>query len=232
MNAKPIIEVHDLCVAYNNGSPDETVVLRHLSLTVNEGETVMVTGANGSGKTTLLNAIAGTVPIRSGTIRVKGIDVTSWPRYRRARLLGLIHQDPMLSTCPNMSLYENLQLTGGNRWWLPFPSRLALDHQKPELLTSSGLPFQDKAATLLKSLSGGQRQGAAIVLALTSNRSVLLMDEFTSSLDEESRKLYLSTITKESARRKLTILGVTHAPETAQILQARILRMVDGRLGN
>lgn len=215
-------------MVYNEGTPDEVVALRGISMRVQRGETLIITGGNGSGKSTLLKAIAGTAPVKSGAISIAGTDVTRWPAHQRAKVLGFIHQDPLLGTCPNMTVYENLRLVSGKGWWRPIPEQIAVREDQAALIRSSGLPLDQKMGTQMSSLSGGQRQGAAMILALTSRRHILLLDEFTSSLDDCVRASYLQMIATESARRKLTIIGVMHDLHGIEVLNHRSLRLVGG----
>ena len=224
------IELRDVFVIYNQGTPDEVAALRGVSLTIEKGETLIITGGNGSGKSTLLRAIAGTAPVTSGTVLIGGMDVTRWSPHRRAKLLGFIYQDPMLGTCPNMTVHENFRLVTGGSWWSLLPEPLRSDQAQASLVESSGLPLDRKAGTLMNSLSGGQRQGAALVLALSSNRSILLMDEFTSSLDDTVRASYLEIIAKQSSLQQLTILGVMHDLDGTAALGARTIHLVGGQI--
>ncbi|MDR3548191.1 MAG: ATP-binding cassette domain-containing protein [Candidatus Pacebacteria bacterium] len=232
MNQTPAIELRDVSVIYNHGTPDEVVALRGASLIVEKGETLIITGSNGSGKSTLLRAIAGTAPVTSGKIFIGGTDVTKWQTHRRAKLLGFIYQDPMLGTCPNMTVHENFRLVTGGRWCSLLPERLQVDMEQARLVESSGLPLNRKASTLINSLSGGQRQGAALVLALSSNRSILLMDEFTASLDVAVRASYIEIIAKQSIQQELTILGVMHDLDGISILNCHIIRLAAGIVHN
>lgn len=232
MNVSPAIELREVTVIYDESTTRPVVALKSVSLQVQRGETMFVTGGNGSGKTTLLRAVAGTAPIKSGAIMIDGLEVTNWPARRRAELLGFIYQDPMLGTCPNMTLYENLRLVTGGPWWRLLPEALSMDRDQAQLITDSGLPFHSKAATVMNSLSGGQRQGAALILALSSNRVILLMDEFTSALDERVRKLYLEMIQRESVRRRLTILGVVHDRTAIDILGTRTVHLENGAIND
>jgi len=229
MSDAPAIELRNVSVIYNQGTPEEVLALRHISLQVRKGETVIITGNNGSGKSTLLRAIAGTAPVTDGAVLIAGTDVTRWSSHRRAKLLGFIYQDPMLGTCPNLTVHENFRLVSEGSWWSLLFERLHADEVQSMLVKSSGLLLDHKAATLMSSLSGGQRQGAALILALSSRRSILLMDEFTSSLDDRVRASYLEMIAKQSALQELTILGVMHNLEETAVLKARTVRLAGGQ---
>ena len=224
------IELDDLTVVYNHGTPDEVVALSHVSLSVVKGETIVITGSNGSGKSTLLNAIAGTAPVRSGRVLINGIDVSRWPSYRRARMLGFVHQDTMLGTCPNMTLHENCRLAGGKHWWWPLPEKTSRDERQSRLIELCAMPLDRKAGIPLTSLSGGQRQGTSLILALSSQRPILLMDEFTSSLDNQVRESCLKLIAQESVQRHLTILAIVHNNDDAGSLRGRAINLVNGMI--
>ena len=231
MNESLSINLRNVTVVYNEGTPDEVVALRNVSLSVKKGETLVVTGGNGSGKSTLLKTIAGTVPIKSGSVFIEGIDVTHWSPHRRANFLGFIHQDPMLGTCPSLTFHENLRLVGGGCWWWPFPERFSIPRKQRELIESTGLPLIQKSNTMMSSLSGGQRQGAALILALSSKRSILLMDEFTSSLDDVSKSSFWK-ILSAVAGRQMTILGVLHDLSGTDLLESRYIHFTNGTLDN
>ncbi len=85
-----------------------------------EGSFTIVIGTNGSGKTTLLNAVAGTVFVDEGSIRLAGRDITRWPEHRRASLMGRVFQNPFAGRAPNMTIAENLSLAAlrgaGEAW--------------------------------------------------------------------------------------------------------------------
>lgn len=230
MSQVPAIELRNVSVIYNQGTPDEIFALRGVSLIVRKGETLIVTGSNGSGKSTLLRAIAGTVPVISGIVLIEGTDVTGWAPHRRAKLLGFIYQDPMLGTSPNMTVYENFRLVTEGRWWSMLPDPFHSAEMQVSLVESSRLPLDRKMSTLMNSLSGGQRQGAALILALSSNRSILLMDEFTSALDDQVRISYLDMIAAQSSNRQLTIVGVMHDLDGTSVLNCRTIRLASGSI--
>ena len=91
-----MIEVSDVTVTFNRGTPLQNVALRDVSLSVPDGQFLTVIGSNGAGKTTSLNVIAGSVKPDAGNIVVAGTDVTQWPVYRRAKLIARVFQDPKM----------------------------------------------------------------------------------------------------------------------------------------
>src|SRR5262249_31389829 len=105
-----LLELRGVYKTFNPGSPDEVRALRGIDLTVEPGRVVVVIGTNGSGKSTMLNAVAGSFPVDSGTIRLAGQKITGWPEHRRANLIGRVFQDPLAGTSPSLSIAENLAL--------------------------------------------------------------------------------------------------------------------------
>ncbi|MBF0554253.1 MAG: ATP-binding cassette domain-containing protein [Nitrospirae bacterium] len=225
------IEVKNLKVVYNEGTPNEVVALDDVCLNVPKGQIIILTGGNGSGKSTLVKAIAGMAPVKSGKVFIHGKDVTGWPAYRRAKDIGFVHQDPMLGTCPNLTVHENFQISLEKPWWLPTPYPLTLTKGQLDSIDKIGLPLAEKKATQLSMLSGGQRQSIALCLALRKG-SILLLDEFTSALDEQTKKAVLLYALSEAKTMKATVIMITHDLAMAKELGKEsgnvVLTMVGG----
>ena len=210
MNNTPIIEIKNLTVVYNANTPYEVVALKDFSLKVEKGEILVITGGNGSGKSTLLRAISGTAPVKAGQILVDGIDITKWNANKRAKLFGMVHQDTMLGTCPNLTIQENFQLTNTKKWWHPLPYNLKLNDKQTESIKNTGLPLEARGASKIKMLSGGQRQAIAVCLAFENIKPILLFDEFTSALDEKTKVNVLDFTIDNAKTSSCTILMVLH----------------------
>lgn len=104
-----MLELKDLHKTFNPGTVNAKTALDGLSLTLWDGEFVIVIGGNGAGKSTMLNA-AGTLSVDSGEVHLDGVDVTDLPEYKRAAYIGRMFQDPMMGTAPSMHIEENLAL--------------------------------------------------------------------------------------------------------------------------
>ncbi|MBF0567498.1 MAG: ATP-binding cassette domain-containing protein [Nitrospirae bacterium] len=236
MSAPYVIEARNLKVVYNEGTPNEVVALDldrdNFCFNVLQGQTIILTGGNGSGKSTLVKAIAGMAPVKSGSVFIHGKDVTGWPAYRRAKHIGFVHQDPMLGTCPNLTVHENFQISLEKPWWLPTPYPLTLTKGQLDSIEKIGLPLAEKKTTQLNMLSGGQRQSIALCLALRKG-SILLLDEFTSALDEQTKKAVLLYALSEAKAMKATVIMITHDLTLARELGKEsgnvVLTMVGGR---
>lgn len=210
MTNTPAIEIRNLDVVYNEHTSNEVIALRNFSLKVKKGEILVITGGNGTGKSTLLKAIAGTVPLKSGQILVDGVDITNWSAIKRAKIMGFVHQDTMLGTCPNLTINENFQLTDAKKWWLPTPYQLSLTETQIQTIKETGLPLEARGDTKITMLSGGQRQAISICLSFENKKDILLLDEFTSALDNNTSKQILDFTFKRAKSNHSTVIMVMH----------------------
>ncbi len=225
MKSIPIIDIRDLTVVYNAGTINEVVALTDFSLKVEKGEILVITGGNGSGKSTVLGAISGTVPIKSGSIKIDGIDITKWSPNKRAKLIGMVYQDTMLGTCPNLTIHENFQICKINKWWAPIPYNLKLSKKQIESLIHTGLSLESRDVSKINMLSGGQRQAIAVCLAFENSKPVLLFDEFTSSLDKDTREKVLDFVLEKAKSENATMLMVIHNISMFTKFYSRIIKL-------
>jgi osmoprotectant transport system ATP-binding protein len=142
-----ILEIRDVSCALG-GRP----ILRHIDLTVEEGETVVLLGRSGSGKTTLLKTVNGLVPASSGEIRFEGRTATEWKLVEMRRRMGYVIQDAGLF--PHWTVEKNIGLVPRLEKWEP--SRVAA--RVETLLETVGLPPAEFRHRYPRELSGGQRQ--------------------------------------------------------------------------
>jgi putative tryptophan/tyrosine transport system ATP-binding protein len=222
---QPYLEVKNLTVVYNANTPYEVVALKDFSLKADKGEILVITGGNGSGKSTLLSAISGTAPIKSGQVFINGVDVTKWSPNKRAKFLGFVHQDTMLGTCPNLTIQENFQLTNLKKWWYPMPYNLKLNAKQIDSLKATGLLLEMRGTSKINMLSGGQRQAIAICLAFENKKPILLLDEFTSALDESSVKSVLDFTFSKANSDNTMLLMVMHNTNQIKHLNLRTLKL-------
>ena len=208
------IEVHDLTLAYEGGAP----VVQGLDTTFKPGQIHAITGASGSGKSTLISALLGLHVPQSGRITVSGhalggqLSSHQWLGH-----VAYLAQQPFLF---NGSVRDNLTL-GGSDGALDSAmdeSRVLELMERLNLLETFGenpLNFQLNEGG--SNLSGGQQQRLALIRALQLGRSVLVLDEATSSLDPAMRNIVLDLL-QEEAQRGTSVLLVTHDAEIAQHL--------------
>jgi putative ABC transport system ATP-binding protein len=215
------------------GTPSEQRALEGVDLTVEPGSFVAVVGINGSGKSTMLNAIAGTVVLDEGVVRIAGQDVTHWPEHRRAGMIGRVFQNPFSGTAPHLTVAENLAiaLQRGRpraiyRWGLSSARRSHLAAQ----LANLGLGLEHRLLTPTGALSGGQRQALTLLMATIVRPGLLLLDEHTAALDPRSAEQVLRLTEETVARDRLTTLMVTHSMHQAVRIGDRLLLVHRGRI--
>ena len=209
-----MLAVSNLTKSYRSAS--ETVaVLRGVNLSVAAGESVALTGESGSGKSTLLHLIAGLDAADGGEIRLAGTSLSDLSDAGRAELrrdrLGLVFQQ--FNLIPSLSVEDNLK----------FQSRIAGRHDAAwhaELVERLGLG--DLTNRYPEQLSGGQQQRVAIGRALAPKPLLLLADEPTGNLDEETADEVLALARDLVARSACGFLMVTHSARLAATLDRQV----------
>jgi putative tryptophan/tyrosine transport system ATP-binding protein len=227
------LEMRDVSVSFNQGTPDELNALDKLTLSLNRGDYITIVGPNGAGKSTLLSAIAGAVPPTQGSITIEGVDVTRQADYRRARLVARVMQDPRQNTCGDLTVEENLAVAarrGERRSWLRRATHSSELGQALELLARYAPALQARRHDLVSRLSGGQRQVLAVVMAVTARPTVLLLDEHTSALDPQIAPLVMELTDELIASADVTTVMVTHNLRQALTFGTRLLIMCQGRV--
>jgi ABC-type lipoprotein export system ATPase subunit len=221
-----VIEIRDLFRVHSTTEGD-AAALQGLSLTVPDGELVVVLGPSGWGKTTLLRILAGFDRPSAGVVRVAGRDVGKLPERRlaeyRTRLLGYVDQHYMQSLAAELPARELVSLQLGLDGW---GARERL-RRADELLERVGLG--DKRDRRPGELSGGEQQRVAVCAAPAHRPKLVLADEPTGELDARSATLLYDLIAELAREQGATALIVTHDPTAARIAD-RIVRMRDGRV--
>jgi putative ABC transport system ATP-binding protein len=227
-----VIQVENLSVVFNKGTALERRALNDFSLTVASGEFCTVIGSNGAGKTTLLSAIAGDVAAESGRIILSGRDVSRMPANRRAGSVARVFQDPLAGSCGQLTIGENLALAARRGRLRGF--RAALSRNRLRLIhdrvAELGLGLENRLGQPMASLSGGQRQALALVMATLAPSSIVLLDEHTAALDPANAEFVLGLTSTLAVRFGLTVLMVTHSMRQALDLGTRTIMLDAGRI--
>ncbi len=211
----PVLTITDLALGY-----DDTPVVTGFNLSVAPGAFVSLLGPSGCGKTTVLRAIAGFLPVLSGTIRLQGADITRLPPERRD--VGIVFQNYALF--PTMTAFENIAFGLRAARRPPAEIRRAV----AEIAGIAGIaPYLDRTPA---NLSGGQQQRVAIARALVMGTRVLLMDEPLSNLDAKVRQTMRREIKRLQREIGFTAVFVTHDQEEALSMSDSIVVLNNGRI--
>jgi putative ABC transport system ATP-binding protein len=227
-----VLELRNLHKTFNPGTPNEVRALQGVDLTLDDGSFTIIIGTNGSGKSTSLNAAAGTFFVDSGQIRIAGTDVTRWPEYRRASLIGRVFQNPFSGTAPNLSIAENFALAArrGLSRGLGFALAAKVRAGMRDAVRQLNMGLEDRLDNAIGSLSGGQRQALTLLMAAWRKPELLLLDEHTAALDPKSADQVIALSEKLIAKGKLTTLMVTHSMQQAAALGDRLIMMHRGKV--
>ena len=218
------IEIKNVSKDYENNDGTILHAVKNATLTVNDGEVVVIIGPAGSGKSTLLRTVNALEKAQSGSIMIDGVDIMN-PKsdIRKIREeVGMVFQS--FNLFPHLTVLENIILA---------PMKVKKMHKKEaeelgmKLLKRVGL--EEKANQKPGQLSGGQQQRVAIARALAMQPKAMLFDEPTSALDPEMIKEVLDVML-ELAKEGMTMLLVTHEMGFAKAAANKIVFMSDGEI--
>ena len=219
----PILVFEEVSKTFASGSAARTALLG-VSFQLEAGETIALMGRSGSGKSTLLHLAAGIDTPTNGRVLLDGEDLNAIGDTRRTLLrrdrIGIVFQ--FFHLLPHLTVAENVALPE----WIA-GGRGGLGPRVEELLERVGLA--ERARDPVERLSGGEMQRVAICRALLRKPSLLLADEPTGNLDEESGRIVLDLLFTLAAESGTTLLVATHSSEIAQRAY-RIWRLRDGEL--
>jgi putative ABC transport system ATP-binding protein len=219
-----VLTLRQLCRSFHEGGRVHRV-LDHADARIEKGEAIAVIGRSGSGKSTLLNVISGIDRADSGTVEFDGRDITALAEpartlFRRAHV-GFVYQ--FFNLIPTLDVEENVRLVlelNGVRG-------TAARRKSSAILTEVGLG--DRLRSAVDKLSGGEQQRVAIARALVHEPALLLADEPTGNLDEETARQVMPVLVSLTRARGATLIIVTHDHGLARSVD-RVLELRDGRL--
>lgn len=227
-----MLRVTDARKIFYRNTPDERRALDGTSVSLEKGEFCVVIGSNGAGKSSLLNAISGKLPLDEGRIEVAGDDLTSQPVHKRAAKIACVFQDPMIGTAPTMTVAENMLLADLRGGWPRLKLGLSVERRNRfrDKLAVIGLGLEDRLDTNVGLLSGGQRQSLSLVMAVSNNPDLLLLDEHTAALDPRTASLVMEATARAVEQYNLTALMVTHNMAHAVEYGDSLIMMDSGRV--
>lgn len=215
-----MIELKNISKQYR----EETTILKGVDLCIEDGDYIALMGPSGAGKTTLMNIMGCLDRATQGEYFLDGNEISDYPEKEKARLrnekFGFVVQDFALIN--EMTVYENVRLPLRYR-----KKRLKKGREHIESILKS-LEIEDKKEIRVCDLSGGQQQRVAIARAIVNSPEIILADEPTGALDQETGREVMEIFSKLNQQGK-TIIIVTHDPNIAAKCN-RIIKMVDGKI--
>lgn len=209
-----LLKLKDITKSFS-GVDGDVEVLRGVSLGLNAGETLALTGESGSGKSTILHISAGLEVPDGGSLHLEGVEINELSEAERANLrrseVGIVFQQ--FNLIPSLTVEANIG----------FQASLAGRRDKTfesELVEALGL--EDQLKKYPESLSGGQQQRVAIARALAVRPKLLLADEPTGNLDESTASAVLTAMLDLVGRTGAALMVVTHSAALAEKMDRRV----------
>jgi putative ABC transport system ATP-binding protein len=224
VSPNPIVQIRDLTKHYQEGDQSRSI-LNHVNLQIETGEFFVLLGKSGSGKSTLLNLISGIDRADEGQVMIGGTDITALDEKRQTLFrrdhIGIIFQ--FFNLIPTLTVLENITLPGELRG----EARRTVESRARTLLGRVGLG--DRADTFPDKLSGGEQQRVAIARALAHEPVLVLADEPTGNLDEDTGRNILTLLLELTRDVGKTLVMATHNPEILPLAD-RVCRIHEGKL--
>ncbi len=227
-----MLELKNIYKIYNPGTVTEMCLFEDFCLTVADGEFVSVVGSNGSGKTSMLNIICGSIPATSGEVLVDGRSINKLKDFKRYAEMGRVYQNPAMGTCPNLTILESMSLADNKG--KSFGLSSGVNRKREEFYRSQlaflGLGLEDKLNVKIGSLSGGQRQAVALLMATLTPLKFLILDEHTAALDPHTAEIIMQLTDRIIKEKGLTAIMVTHNLRYAVEYGSRLIMMDRGHI--
>jgi putative ABC transport system ATP-binding protein len=224
MTNAPIIQLQNLTKTYTEGKQSR-VILNNINISFNNGEFILLLGHSGSGKSTLLNLISGIDAPDSGDILVNNIVINRLGEHQRTLFrrqhIGFIFQ--FFNLIPTLTVFENISL--------PIQLNGGIDAAKERDITAliERVGLSQRRDAFPDRLSGGEQQRVAILRAIVHNPTVLLADEPTGNLDEETGRTIMQLLLELTRQANKTLIMATHNPEVVPLAD-RVYRIKNGEL--
>lgn len=200
-----VLSLNNICFSYGS-----TPVLKDISYDFEKGKMYCIMGKSGAGKTTLLSILSGLASPKSGSILYDGNDIARMDKYKyRSKYIGVVFQSFNLIT--KFTAVENVVLS----MEIAGVKKYKKKDKALELLHSVGLDDDEANRRVLK-LSGGQQQRVAIARALSYDADIILADEPTGNLDEDTQKEIMG-IFRDLVNQGKCVILVSHSPEVAKL---------------
>ena len=217
-----ILQTKDLCKYYGSGE-NQVKAVDHINLEIKQGEFAAIVGKSGSGKSTLLHMLGGLDMPTSGSVFVRGKELSKMKEeelavFRRRKICFIFQAYNLVSS---INVWENIVLPLG------LDERFVDEKYIKDVIHVLGI--ENRLYHLPNALSGGQQQRAAIARALASKPDIVFADEPTGNLDSRSSEEVMTLLKMSAEKYGQTIVMITHDEEIAQAAD-RILVIEDGQV--
>ena len=223
------MSIKGLKVIFDPGEANEKHAIENIDLEVADGEFVCILGSNGAGKSTLLSAILGRIPYQ-GNIFLNGKPLDKEKQYKRTKRIGVVYQDPLLGTSPNLTVEENLILASREKGLTSRKKVKEFLIKSKEELSSYGLGIENAFKEPCRFLSGGMRQVITLYMATCFDSELLLLDEHTAALDPKTAEKVMDITNNVVASRNAPCLMITHNLDFALRYGNRLIVLKRGKI--
>ena len=217
------IDIKNCYKVYKNG----VTAIANLSLSINKGEFVFVTGSSGCGKSTFVKLLYREEKPTRGQVMVGGINVAKLYNsrvYKLRRKLGIVFQDFKL--LPKLTVYENVAFGLENL------GMKGKDIKRKALKALDRVGLKEKTRSFPNELSGGEQQRVCIARAIVNEPKLLICDEPTGNLDPKTSKEIVKVINNINKEMGTTVIMVTHDKEIVNSMKKRVITLENGVLAN
>jgi putative ABC transport system ATP-binding protein len=218
------LELKNIKKVFNKNSENEIKALDEISVIFRPGEWVYIIGGNGSGKSTLLKIIANELKTDNGDIYFESCNLND---------VCFIEQTTAKNLIPSMSIYENLVFglkNDGMKFNLSFYKRNKYREKIIQVLSDFNLGFEKRLNEQVRFLSGGEQQIIVASRILLSKPKILLMDEFTSALDQKWSSFILNKLKDYAKNNNIMVIAVTHDYSQIENIGNRLIMMKSGKI--
>lgn len=217
------IDIKHCYKVYKNG----VTAIADLTLTIDKGEFVFVTGASGCGKSTFVKLLYREEKPTKGQVWVGGINVAKLYNsrvYKLRRKLGIVFQDFKL--LPKLTVYENVSFALENQ------GIKGKEIRKKTMKALERVGLKEKIRSFPNELSGGEQQRVCIARAIVNEPKLLICDEPTGNLDPKTSKEIVKVISNINKEMGTTVIMVTHDKEIVNSMKKRVITLENGVLAN
>jgi putative tryptophan/tyrosine transport system ATP-binding protein len=227
-----MIQIEQVSKTFNKRGSGEIKALDRISVLIPKAEFTLIVGSNGSGKSTLLNMITGSLSPDEGKISIDDQDLTRLEEHERSKWISRMFQDPKLGTAPDLSILENFRLAAlrTHSKTMRIGTGEAFRKIVREKISMINLGLEHKLDQPMGTLSGGQRQALALVMAIMDDSKVLLMDEPTAALDPKTSVVIMELAEKIIREFKLTAVLITHDVKDVIRFGDRVIQLAEGKI--